>query len=100
MRRTVVGIISLALLLGAVYFWFVPPESAAMLNLEAAFRRVGLLMGAWWLAYEEIRRLPGWAWAAIPALIVVLAIRPRLFLVAIPVILALAILKPRLGKKR
>jgi hypothetical protein len=99
MRRNAVGIIALVLLAGAAYFWFFPPESAAMLNLEAAFRRVGLLMGAWWLAYEEVQRLPNWAWTAIPVLIVVLALRPRLFLVAIPVIIILAILRPRFGKK-
>ena len=100
MRRHLLGIISLVLIAGAVVFWIWPPEDAAARQFEAACWRLGALTSILWLAYNDVRRLPGWAWFVLLGFVVVVAIKPRMFLVAVPVILALAILRPRLGKPR
>ena len=93
MRRRLIGIIALVLILGAVVFWFWPPQTAGFQQLEAACWRVGALMAVLWLAYDEVARLPGWMLAAIPLLALILALRPKWFLIALPIILVLALLK-------
>ena len=100
MRRHAIGMISITLLLGAVWFLIWPPDGAAAQQLETACRRVGLLMGALWLAYPQLYRLPNWLWTALPVLVVILAFRPRWLLLAVPLIIVLAILKPRLGARK
>ena len=53
-----------------------------------------------WMAYNELSRLPAWLLATLPVMVVVLAVRPRIFLMLVPVLIALAILQPRFGRKR
>ena len=48
-----------------------------------------------WLAYGDIRRMPGWFWISVTVLVIVLARWPKSAVYAIPIILALAILRPR-----
>jgi len=62
-------------------------------------------MAVLWVAYPEVKRMPGWIVGAIPALVVVLAILPRklpirILLLAVPILIALAILKPRITPRR
>lgn len=99
-RRHLLGIISLVLFAGAVIFWIWPPQGAGYQQLEAACWRVGALTSISWLAYSDLRRLPAWCWAVLLGVLIVVALRPRLFLLAVPVIVALAILRPRIGKSR
>jgi len=80
-----------------VAFWIFPLEGAAYQQFEAACWRVGALMAVLWLAYADVGRMPGWLLAALPVLVVILAIRPRWFVLAIPILIALAVLKPRAG---
>ena len=97
MRRHLIGIIAIALLLGGTALWLWPPSTEGWIHqFHAACWRVGALMSVLWLAYPQVHRMPAWLWAAIPALVLVLAVRPRWFLIAVPVVIALAILKPRL----
>ena len=102
MRRHLIGIIALLMLLGVVYFRICPPEEASTWakQLEAACSRGGALAAVIWLAYVEIHRLPAWIWGLLLAVLVVVAIRPRTALLAIPMIVVLAILRPRIGRKR
>ena len=100
MRRHLIGIIALLLLVGGVVFWIWPPRGSWQGQLEAACWRVGALAAVIWLAYEQVQRMPAWFWVSLPALVVVLAKWPRWFLLAVPIVLALAILKPRVGKGR
>ena len=100
MRRILVGIIAIVLFVGAVYFHAYPPEGAFWTQLESACWRVGALMAVIWLAYPEVNRLPGWLVGTVPVLAVILALRPKLFLLAVPVVIALAILKPKVPRQR
>lgn len=100
MRRHAVGIIAVLLFLGAVAFVIWPPEHSGYQQLQAACWRVGALMAVWWLAYDEIMRLPGWILLAIPGLALVLAIRPRWFFLALPLVILLVILRPRNHNRR
>ena len=88
------------LILGAVWYMFFPPEGAWEVQFEAAFWRLGAMMSVIWLAYPEVKRLPGWLVGTIPLLVVVLAIKPKWFLIAVPIVVALAILKPKMPPRR
>jgi hypothetical protein len=84
MTRRKIGIITLALLgLGALLF-FVPLEShESAQTFRAAFWRVGLVMGAWWLAFDELNKLPRWLLWLVPLVIVLAASTKRFLPVAI-----------------
>jgi len=95
-----IGIIALVLLAaaGGLFFWRAAEPSAGddwRLALLGATVRVGLLMGAVWLAYRELERLPGWIWPTLPILLAILAVRPRYLWIAVPIVIALALLRPR-----
>ncbi len=94
------GAVTLALFAGAVFFWFHPPSGADTEQLHAACWRIGALTGALWLAYDHLQRVPWWIWAFVPVVLIVLARRPVLLLAIIPMLLAIAVLKPRKARRR
>ncbi len=100
MRRHLLGIVAVLLFAGAVAFWIWPPEGAAAQQFEAACWRVGALVAVFWLAYPQLYRVPSWLWPALTVSLAVLAIRPKYFVLAVPIIVALAILRPRIGRRR
>ena len=83
------------LLAVAGVLWLFPSDDNGLLGLEAACWRVGALMGILWVAYTDIQRIPAWLLAAIPPLVVLLAWKPRLFLVVAPIVLFIAFIRPR-----
>ena len=99
MRRIAIGIIAIVLFVGAAYFHARPPEGAFWTQLEAACWRVGALMAVIWLAYPEVARLPAWALGMVPILGLVLALRPKYLLLAVPIVIAMAILKPKVRRR-
>ena len=99
MRRHAIGIIALLLLACAVVFLIFPIGNVAWQEpLGSACCRVGALMAALWLAYPDMHRVPTWLWGTLFAILVVVAIRPRTVFLAVPIIVALAILRPRIGR--
>ncbi len=101
MRRPALGTLALTLLAGAVYFSLWPPESR---NWQAwvlpACVRMGAVTAALWIAWEDLQRLPRWLLGATLVSLILVALRPRLFLMLIPLIVAMAILRPRFGKRQ
>ncbi len=95
MRRHAIGVIALILLFGALVLWIWPLQHAWHAPLFAACCRLGPFMAVLWVAYPEVRRLPAWLLPTIPLLAVILAYRPRWFFVALPIVIALAILRPK-----
>ena len=100
MRRHLIGIIAVLSLLGAVACEIWPPQEAWGATLQSGLCRGGVLAAVVWLAYPEIRRMPAWLWSMLLGILVVVAIRPRTVIVAVPIIIALAILRPRIGRRR
>jgi hypothetical protein len=98
-RRHLIGIIALLSLLGAGALWMWPPEETWHATVHAGLIKGGVLAAIVWLAYGDLRRMPGWLWSILLGILVVVAIRPRAVLLAIPIIIALAILQPRIGKR-
>ena len=101
-RHHLIGIIALVLLLSAAAAWLWLPDDAGgwAASLHGACLRVGAVMGVLWLAYDDVRRIPPWFWPPLTALAVVLAVKPKLAIYAVPIIVALAILRPRFGRRK
>jgi len=99
MQRHILGICAVVLLIGAVAFRIWPPQSAGTEGLHAACTRVGALCAVLWLAYRDLVRLPSWIGSVISVAAVFVAIKPKLAIIAIPLVIALMILgrkkKPR-----
>jgi hypothetical protein len=102
MRRHAIGILALLLVAGAVFFWIWPPapQDAFAVQSKAACWRMGALLCALWLAYPHVSRIPRWMLMPSLVLLVVLARWPRLLLIAVPIVIVLAILKPRVAPRR
>jgi hypothetical protein len=98
MRRHAIGVFALLLLLGASVLCFWPAasgESAAVKAMEGAFWRVGALLAVLWMAWPDVHRLPAWMLAFGPAVLAVIAFKPRTAIYLIPVLLAIALFRPR-----
>jgi hypothetical protein len=60
--------------------------------------RVAIVTGAWWLAYPQLASLPRWLVGITALVAIVAAIKPKLLIVGVPVVLALWMLRPRRPK--
>ena len=59
--------------------------------LGAISVRAGLVLGAIWVSLPNIRRAPRWLLSAVAVLAMVLIVRPRLLLYALPVAVVVAV---------
>ena len=100
MRQTALGILAAILVAGAVYFSLWPPESE---NLRAwvlpACVRMGALSAALWMAWNDLQRLPPWLLSTTLTALALAALKPRLFLFILPLVVVLAIIRPRFGQR-
>jgi membrane associated rhomboid family serine protease len=90
MTRMLLGLTGLALLLAGLGMLFLAPrdESNSALSLAGALIRVGLVLGALWLALPSIAgmlsRTPRWVLTLAVIGIVVCVVRPQLLLIVVP----------------
>lgn len=94
-QRHLIGVLGLALIVGAIRYLIVPPSTEFHLMFEAACRRMGILCVLLWLAYPELKRLPSWLALTVPFVTAVVAFRPRYALVLVPLVLLILFLRPR-----
>lgn len=93
-----IGIAAIALLaISAALFLFSDADAldSGWQQLTAACLRVGLTMGALWLAWPQLERLPSWLIVGVFTGLVLLALRPKLFPVALVIAIGVSILRPR-----
>jgi hypothetical protein len=92
MHRPTLGILALLLFFGGLAFTFLPIAGEGQQAWGAACLRVGILMGAIWLALPHMRGLPRWLLLALGAGLIgilLLARQPRVLLIgAIALVLA------------
>jgi len=89
-----------ALLLVAAGYMIWPPTGPNGQDLESACLRIGTVMAVLWLAYDHLCRVPNWFWWTLPVMLIALARRPQLLLLFVPLVIVLAVLKPRSTKRR
>ena len=98
MHRPTVGLLAIALLSAWVALWIWPLEWEGNHALQGACLRVGLVMGALWLALPQLHRVPGWLVVLTTVVAVVVALQPRRAVVLVPVLIAAWLLRPRKRK--
>jgi hypothetical protein len=68
--------------------------------VSGAFLRVGVMMAIWWFAYPQVQRVPRWLGIAGGVVLVLVVLRPKLLLLAIPILIVLWLLRPRKPRSR
>lgn len=79
----------------AMWLWQPRPESALMFywqNSLAFCWRMGAVLAAAWLAYDDVQRIPGWVLLLLPLLLIVLAKAWRVLWVLAPLLVVGAVL--------
>lgn len=99
-QRRLIGLIAAGLLVTSGLLLWSEAESAAHVQARAACLRIGVTMGAVWLAYPRLQRLPAWLLGGVLMLAVVVAVRPRLLPLAAVLLVVMLIVRPRGGGGR
>ena len=97
MQRRILGVAAVVFLLAAAVLWWWQPRMEVEL---AFFSRMGAVLVAAWLAYDDVQRLPGWLLLLLPALLIVAVRWPRLLWLLIPALLLWAILRKLLPREQ
>jgi hypothetical protein len=97
-RRRILGIAALVSLATAVVLavWQPVPESPLAAGWQSSMAfcfRMGALLGAAWLAFDDVQRLPGWLLVVLPVLVIVLVKAPKIFLLLLPAVILYAVAK-------
>lgn len=93
MRRHLLGILTLLFLAVALALTIWPQAEYAAYHAGAW--RLGVFLAVLWIAYPQVVDLPLWIVGAVPALVILLAVRPRWFFYALPVVVLVLIFRPR-----
>ena len=105
MRRTILGILAIVFLVLGTGLYFLNPSQDAAQAFAAAGIRVGMVLGAFWLAYPQLMRIPWWLVQISLVLLLIIAALPRpviaraVLAFAIPLLIALWIVRPRKKRK-
>jgi hypothetical protein len=104
MNRTALGLIALLLLvIGGITLWTRGPADDSTTPFAAGCIRVGLVLGALWLALPQIMaflaRTPRWLLTASAIGLIVGAIKPILLIGIVPGLVLLWFLGPKLASK-
>lgn len=100
MQRPAIGIIALVLLFAGAGLYFGGGGSQAALTWAAGCLRIGMVMAVTWLAHPQLSRLPLWFFGLLLACVVAVALRPKLLIAAVVVLIAAVILRPRKRESR
>ena len=94
MRQHAFGILAILFISGGVYFAWQPPDGATQW-LYAVLIRMGLVLGAIWLAYPELSRVPPWLYGILAIGIGLVMINLKLIVIFAPVIIAIWVFWPK-----
>lgn len=99
-RRPLIGGIAVVLLVsGFVSLQFPQLIGASADTVSAGCIRIGAIMGALWLAYRDLDRIPSWLWTGLVVVLAIVALRPRAAIVILPVLMAVWMIMPKRRKQ-
>ncbi len=100
MPRYLIAIVAGVLLLTAVGLIIWAPNTPMWQESIALFTRLGAIAFLFWLAWYDLRRVPTWLMMVLPIAALVLARWPRLFLLMVPVLVVVGLLRGPLGPSK
>ena len=99
-KRSQIGLISLTALAVAGGIWLFAEDQGYYGPVQAALLRIGLVMGAIWIGYPQISKLPIWlATIGIVSVLTILLFK-KAAIIVIPLLILIWLLRPRPSKKR
>lgn len=93
-RRLTLGLAAIALLATGLPLSLMDSGSV----LGAACIRVGLVTSAAWMAYDDLKKIAPWMLGAVLMGLAVVAWRPKLVVIVVPVLIAFWFLRPRASR--
>ncbi len=97
MRRILIGITALSFLGAAAALFIRGDGNDENVFLLSVCMKVGLVLGAMWLAYDQVlkisQRSPPWLLGIIGVGLLVVVIRPRTLVIVAPLLAAIAVLQ-------
>ena len=99
-RRGFVGVVAGVLIIMGIVLWILGlGHEKNLVYYYGACWRLGPVLALWWLAWNEVRKVPSWAFISIPIIVVAMLIHKKLLLVAIPLAILLSLMNhPRLRR--
>ncbi|MGE0607986.1 MAG: hypothetical protein AB7O62_12900 [Pirellulales bacterium] len=97
MHRPTIGAIAVLLLGTAAVLWL-GSWGADVAGLMSASFRIGSVMAVLWLAEPQLRKFPAWVFPAVCVMLVLAVLfrrQPMLFVVALVILAAAVIVRPR-----
>ncbi|MEK6249340.1 MAG: hypothetical protein N2C12_14245 [Planctomycetales bacterium] len=98
MQRHALAILAPLFALIGSLIWFRYPDEANLSMLGASFIRVGVMLGALWLALPHLRKVTRPVWILILACGIIIALRPKMFIPAAVILAAITVLRRRQSK--
>ena len=95
MHRPTLAALAIVLLCAGIYLSLAGGDDAFARSLNAACWRVGGLLIAIWIAHPQLAGWPAWLYLLLLVAAVMVAIRPRLALILVPLLLVTLWLRPR-----
>jgi hypothetical protein len=97
MHRPTIGVITVGLFVVGFVLWMIEPQGDHTAALACV--RVGIIMAVLWLALPQLVTLPRWLMLTVIGAVAVVCFRPKALLFALPVLVVLAVMRPRWGSK-
>lgn len=99
------GCIAVLLLAVGIVFSIWPPSEASAQFLQGSCIKSGLVLGAAWLAYPQLNRLPSWLFTGLIVFLLAAAVRPKIVMalsryavLLVPLLFTIWLLR-RLGRR-
>lgn len=92
-RQQIIGFLALLTLLCGMILWLGGySQQPQILPYYSICWRLGPVLVLWWLAWDQLKMLPAWAYLSVPIVLVALVINRRLVLLAVPMAILLSFL--------
>ncbi len=97
MRRHALGIVALLFLIGWAGLLAFAPETSANQLVAGSAMRIGLVLGALWLALPQLiqikAKVPGWLLGSLAAAGLIIAVRPSLAVYVLVVLVVFGVIQ-------
>ena len=88
-RRWLLGVVAALLLVAGACIVYAEPWGGEALAMGSACLRVGIVLGATWLALPELQRIPKWMFVSLLVAVVIVVWRPPTVVIVAPALLLL-----------
>ncbi|RCS55954.1 hypothetical protein DTL42_00760 [Bremerella cremea] len=93
--RNQIGIVALVMLVAAAGIWLFHGDDSAYLPIQGSLLKVGLVLGAVWLAFPQLSKLPIWLATFAVGSVLVVVLFKKAAIVVIPLLVVVWLLRPR-----